>query len=420
MKNLYLATLLFSMTLTGASQPTKRVCLTHLRHLKQMETDSDYQAKRARYQVPTEKQSNRKTASETVYSIPVVIHVIHNGEAIGTGTNISDDQINSAITALNLDFRSTNTDTLAPTHPFYPLQADVKMEFCLAKKDPQGAATTGIIRYNKGKAAWGVDDFEVNVKPSTFWDINKYLNIWIMTFGSPDETTLGYATLPGWPTDSEVGVVIGASYFGTVGDLTPGFDKNRTATHEVGHFFNLSHIWGDATCGDDFVSDTPPQEGSNDSYCPTFPHNVSSQCNPGSNGEMFMNYMDYTTDNCMQLFTTGQKERMRAAILLSDRIGLTTSAAEVCGQPDGLNEKILSGVSIYPNPSSNSVSIALPTNFEFKAIEVYTINGNQVNVNHQYSGGKVEVNTTQLSNGTYILAVTGRFGTVNKNLVIIK
>jgi hypothetical protein len=410
-------TLLFCINTIG--QVVKRTCLTHDKHLKMARENAGYLQKRESINNPVAAAAlNKKISSQSVYTIPVVIHVIHNGEAEGTGGNISSEQINSAITALNLDFRSTNTDTLMPSHAFYSLQADVGIEFCLASENPQGAPTTGILRYDKAKASWGMDDFEANVKPGTIWDITKYLNIWVITFGTPDALTLGYATLPGWPTPSEVGVVIGAPYFGTTGSLDPNFNKNRTLTHEVGHFFNLSHIWGDATCGTDFVSDTPPQLGANDSNCPTFPHNNASVCNPGSNGEMFMNYMDYTLDACMQLFTTGQKDRMRTAILLPDRIGLTTS--NLCVVSNNINRVLPVDINIYPNPTGNIATVSIPNNYQLSSITVTNLNGQKLNIPYVNEGEIITMNTSTLSNGTYIITIIVEGGTINKNLVILK
>jgi len=400
------------------AQVPARKCATHENNLKKLAADPNYLEKRSALNTPTPTYSNKKVSSETMYTIPIVIHVIHNGEAVGISGNISDEQIFSAITALNNDFRSTNSDTLVPTHPFYSLQADINMEFCLAKQDGAGEPTTGILRYDKGQSSWGIDDFEDNVKPGTIWDITKYLNIWIITFGSPDTYTLGYASLPGWSDPTEVGVVIGATYFGTTGNLSTPYDQNRTATHEVGHFFNLSHIWGDATCGTDNVSDTPTQEGPNTDLCPSFPHNVAGPCSPGPNGEMIMNYMDYTTDACMQMFTTGQKDRMRAAVLLSDRLSLTTSSA--CDEPSSTTHISSGDFNIYPNPSKNVVSVSAPGHFKIEGIKVYNINGQEMNVTFNIGNRQSIINTASLDNGSYFVTIVGATGTAYKNLIILK
>jgi hypothetical protein len=415
------AALMFLSLLFGSAafgQGTKRVCKTHKNHLQLLSDDPTYGSRRAELETPTPVQMGKKTAAQTVHTIPVVVHVIHNGETEGTGPNIPTSQIESGIAALTEDFRSTNSDTLLPTDAFYSLQSDVGLEFCLAQEDPDGIETTGIIRYNKGKSGWETPDFDANVKPGTIWDINQYLNIWITTFSGDDDQTLGYATFPGSTKTEEVGVVIGATYFGTEGDLTVGFDKNRTLTHEVGHFFNLFHIWGDATCGNDFVSDTPPQQQANDGACPTSPYNVGSICNPGPDGEMFMNYMDYTPDACMQLFSTGQKDRMRASLLLSDRIGLTTSNR--CVGPNSTT--LINGTNfiLYPNPTANSVTVLSPNNFLLSSVAIQSLSGQKMNITYKLQEGNILINTSWLSNGQYILTIVGNTGTLYKKLVILK
>ena len=141
------------------------------------------------------------------------------------------------------------------------------------------------------------------------WDSKKYLNIWVCNLSG---STLGFAQFPGGPESTD-GVVVDYLYFGSIGTATAPYDLGRTLTHEVGHWLNLRHIWGDSYCGNDFVDDTPTQQTSN-SGCPSFPH---ISCNNGPNGDMFMNYMDYTHDDCLIMFTNGQKNRMIAALLNS-------------------------------------------------------------------------------------------------------
>lgn len=379
-----------------------------------MEEDAGYAAKVSAAQRVLS--SSQRTASETVYTIPVVVHVIHNGEAVGVGQNITDAQIQSAITALNQDFRALNSDTLAPSHPWYNLQADVKIEFCLAKQDTTGAATTGIVRYNKGQAAWTTTDFDNTVMPSTIWDRTKYMNIWTTTFAAPDDQTLGYATFPEWASATSDGMVIGATYFGTTGNLSFGFDKNRTATHEVGHYLGLYHIWGDATCGDDYVSDTPTQEAANESNCPTFPHNVGSSCNPGLNGEMFMNYMDYTLDNCMQLFTTGQKSRMRTQF---ETYRMSLASSNGCNIPTSVVSINSDQVNLFPNPAAGNVTIQVPSNYGLNAVAIYDLSGNLV-ASQNASGEQTTIDVSDLSNGNYQVQLNGAGGVVNKSLVVIQ
>lgn len=201
--------------------------------------------------------NNAGRETKQVITIPVVFHIIHNGEPIGEGDNVSDDLVKYQLKRINEDFRKQNADTLLSNHPFYPFQADCEIEFCLAKRTPSGKATTGINRYNKGQASWTQQEVDNLVKPSTIWDRNKYLNFWCVNVVDPDVPGLdGYATFPTETTDSTDGVVVIPSSFGYVG----GTDKSITATHELGHYFNLLHIWGDGECASDSIADTPPAE----------------------------------------------------------------------------------------------------------------------------------------------------------------
>src|ERR1700741_2966275 len=186
--------------------------------------------------------ASHKSAA-TVVSIPVVVHVLYN-----TSTqNISDAQIQSQIAVLNEDFRKLNADRVNIPSAFSAAAADAEINFCLASKTPSGASTTGIVRKSTTKTSFSDND---GVKYSSqggddAWDATKYLNIWVCNLGGG---LLGYAQFPGGPVATD-GVVILYSAFGRVGTLSAPYNKGRTTTHEVGHWLNLRHIWGDASCG---------------------------------------------------------------------------------------------------------------------------------------------------------------------------
>lgn len=266
-------------------------------------------------------ESDRVGASVT---IPVVFHVLYNTAA----QNISDARIMAQLDVLNKDYRKLNSDIVNLPAAFSSLAADASVEFCLASIDPNGAATSGIIRKSTTVASFSTNDA---VKYSAqggddAWNSSKYLNIWICNLGGG---VLGYAQFPGGAAATD-GVVV---LFGTVGSASvPGtstpYHLGRTLTHEVGHWLNLRHIWGDANCGNDLVSDTPTQQTSNFG-CPTFP---KVTCSNGPNGDMFMNYMDYVDDACMYMLTTGQKARLQALFATGgSRASLLTSNG--CGAP---------------------------------------------------------------------------------------
>ncbi len=265
-----------------------------------------------------------------VYTIPVVVHVIHNG--VGDITHISTAQVLSQIDVLNKDFNRLNLDATSTPAEFQPVAGSLDIEFALATRTPEGLATNGIIYTQGTKTEWTLDD-QSEFKALSYWPAEDYLNIWVINFGTAQD--IGFAQFPvtnnlsGLEMASEDrltdGVVVDYRAFGTSDagsfPLMARFDKGRTATHEIGHFFGLRHIWGDtSTCGDnDFVSDTPPQTGPS-SFCPIYPQ---ASC---SSNKMFMNYMDYTDDRCMNIYTDGQVARMLVVLSESPRrLSLTTS-----------------------------------------------------------------------------------------------
>ena len=263
-------------------------------------------------------QNQPEISSSTVLTIPVVVHIVYNN----TNENISTSQIQSQIDILNEDFRRLNLDASNTPSVFQSVAADCEIEFCLATIDPNGNTTDGITRTSTNQSSFSTND---GVKYSSSggvnaWNTSDYLNIWVCDLGGG---LLGYAQFPGGPSSSD-GVVCDYQYFGNTGTATYPYNEGRTATHEVGHYLNLRHIWGDATCGNDYCNDTPTQQSSNGG-CPNFPS--PSNCNGnGSNGDMYMNYMDYTYDACMNMFTQDQKNRM-VATLNNSRSSLLNSNA---------------------------------------------------------------------------------------------
>jgi hypothetical protein len=185
---------------------------------------------------------------------------------------------------------------------FAGLAANTNTQFVLAKRDPSGNATTGITRKQSKVTAWSRNDAVKNAKRggSRAWPASQYLNLWVCNLSGG---LLGYAQFPGGAASTD-GVVV--QYSSLPGGSSKPYGKGRTATHEVGHWLNLRHIWGDASCGNDFVDDTPIQQTSNHG-CPTYPHITC-----GNQGDMSMKYMDYTDDACMYMFSTGQSTRMNA------------------------------------------------------------------------------------------------------------
>lgn len=266
-----------------------------------------------------------ENAQPPIYEIPIVVHVLHKGEALGTGVNLSYDRIKGQIDSLNADFRRTNADAINTPSVFQSVAADVEIQFVLAKQDPDGNPSNGIVRKRSERNSYLPSSHKTNLRSESYWSPENYLNIYVIDLIS----FLGFASFPNtnldgidFEDDDNLldAILIDYQYFGVNPNASSFESYGRTLTHEVGHYLGLRHIWGDGGCGeDDFVDDTPPADTNNgglDSPC-TFP-------NPDDNticetDEMFQNYMDYTDDICMNLFTAGQKSRMRTVMENSPR-----------------------------------------------------------------------------------------------------
>ena len=293
--------------------PPRRSCGTMEVHHRLLRTDPAY----VRARIASENYHHefrvrgRALARAGVTTIPVVVHVVHNTAA----QNLSDAQVQSQIDVLNRDFRMKNGDASSVPAAFKPLAADARIEFKLATTDPAGNPTNGITRTHTAKTSFTDDDGikSAGSGGADAWPADRYLNVWTAPrLTSPQGDLLGYAQFPGGPAATD-GVVILHSGFGTTGTAAAPFNLGRTATHEIGHWLNLRHIWGDdgnGCNGSDFVDDTPNQAGPNFGT-PGFPH---ATCNNGPDGDMFMDYMDYVDDAAMFMFTQGQAARMNATL----------------------------------------------------------------------------------------------------------
>lgn len=285
----------------------RRQCGAMQAHFRLLETDENFRT----IQQELESSSRARLAqgaaafkSMTV-TIPVVVHVVYNTAAQNTSTA----QIKSQIKALNQDFRAKNPDKSKVPSVWKGLIGDANIQFALAKIDPDGKPTDGITRTKTTRAAFGANDsVKSAAEGKTAWSRDSYLNLWVCGLGGG---LLGYAQFPGGPAETD-GVVINYKAFGTTGTAVAPFNRGRTATHEVGHWLNLRHIWGDTPdcSGTDSVNDTPNSAGPNYGI-PNFPH---ISCGNGPHGDMFMNYMDYVDDGTMCMFTIEQVARMHSTL----------------------------------------------------------------------------------------------------------
>jgi Pregnancy-associated plasma protein-A/Secretion system C-terminal sorting domain len=344
-------------------------------------------------------------AVPAIITIPVVVHVLWNSNM----QNISDAQIQSQLDVLNADYSGNNADRSKIPSYFAGLAADCGIQFALAKSDPRGNSTAGIVRKQTAIQSFGFDDAVKHAANGgdDAWDADSYLNIWVCNMAGGIQ---GYSSIPGSPKDID-GVVINAGVFGTINMNAP-FNKGRTTVHEIGHWLNLRHIWGDAACGDDKVDDTPAQQAATRGC-------VSGEkfsCGSTTHGDMYMNYMDFTDDACMFMFTNGQRDRMRKlfeaggprnAILLSNGLkgdGLPLQTPPVQGlvvMPDF-------NVVLYPNPASSGITIHAKEGIDYigKSIIIYNRIGQAVKT-VMLTAAQQQIDISNLQNGLYFIRIDG-------------
>jgi Pregnancy-associated plasma protein-A/Secretion system C-terminal sorting domain len=375
-----------------AADPTLRQRLLNLEHLPQLTPGST---------VDRVHSSSREDNS-LIIRIPVIVHIVYSS----AGQNVTDEQVKSQIDALNRDYRRQNADTLNTPDRFRSVAADVRIKFVLATADPNGRATTGIIRKSSGKSYWDSDD---QIKYSSkggddAWDSKFYLNIWVGNLRG----LLGYSSVPGCAPAID-GVVISTGAFGTI-NMPAHYNLGRTAVHEVGHWLGLKHIWGDTYCGNDLVDDTPKQ-GNFTAGCPG---GFRSSCDNGTLGDMYMNYMDFTDDGCMNLFTAGQRERMRAQfqaggprneLLVSKGLNAAWNTAPVTDNNKETETPTvtIAKAQLYPNPAGSDMTLSLDASWVGKTVQILTINGVPVR-NVQVTSRQQKLDLRSLAPGMYLIS----------------
>lgn len=370
-------TMLFFMNSIVAENKHKCATMESLTHLKNKYPSTVNDMAKLEQQTQEWIAQNKDVKQlEEVITIPVVVHIVYSN----TVGNISDAQIYSQLDILNEDFRRTNADALNTPNVFLDRAADIEIEFCLATKDPNGFPTTGINRKSTNKTTFDISQNEVkfsNQGGVDAWPTDRYLNIWVCNNLRSDGLSgvLGYAQFPETGSAQTDGVVIIHSAFGNTGTVEFPYTEGRTTTHEVGHWLNLRHIWGDGNCNqDDFVDDTPRSNTPNYG-CNTNLNNCTNE-SPDLN-DMVQNYMDYSNDACQNMFTLGQKARMRAlfAFPTSARYSLTQSdACEIVsvGDNDVIVNQVLSPFGV--NNCTTIEPIVDFTNFGTNDLYFVTVN----------------------------------------------
>ena len=419
-----------NITIQSNSIQNERNCGTDYLHQQMMQNSDDYAQQFEKTMLDIEELITIARANQEsgmvdgeVITIPVVFHVVHTGEPVGTYPNLSEQQILDQITQLNLDFRATNPDISNVPAEFAGAIDDLEIEFCLAVRDPDGNATTGINRYDFGQSSYTMSQFNSDVKPITIWDRDSYMNFWTCeTLTSPQGNLLGYAQFPGGSADTD-GVVCIASSVGSIANPNPEggvYSRGRTATHEIGHWLSLYHIWGDdnGSCtGSDEVDDTPNQGGN---YLGE-PLHPEMSC--GSN-DMFMNYMDYVNDISMYMFTFGQQERTSATLtgfraslqnslgcepLNGFRIEEIVEQVDICSGENAIIEFEL----IFDGTYSGTVDF---TASDLPSGTTGTFSQNSANTEGTYT---LTISSTgSVSDGNYAINITGDDGIETNNALI--
>jgi hypothetical protein len=345
----------------------------------------------------------------SLITIPVVVHILYHNSA----ENLSDAQVQSQIDVLNTDYQKKNADTAGIPAYYRGLAANCGFRFGLAMADTNGQTTTGIIRKYTSISSFTINDA---IKSSAMggddgWDRDRYLNIWV---GNLTGGILGYSSIVGGAKATD-GVVVLFTAFGTNGTAEAPFDKGRTATHEVGHWLNMIHTWGDDSCGNDEVTDTPPQQG------PTYgdPSGIILSCGNTKYGNLYMDYMDFTDDAGMHLFTYGQRDRMRTLFAPGGfRYALLSSNVPVAADSAAgttVTNEAGAGMTIYPNPAVSLVTVQL-TNPDCLGgvLVLYNQLGQRV-MTMRVTALTVQLDLSTLTKGIYFVRVSdGKNGETGK------
>lgn len=284
------------MTRRTKAPHARRSCGTMAAHMRLLERFPAFRQRQFALEMATTERRSAPARVPRLVTVDVVVNVVYQESQ----QNVSDSQIKSQIAVLNRDFAARNPDREKVPSPWRGLATDSRLRFKLAR----------VVRKRTTRSSFATDDGVKRARGGGVapFQPKTHLNLWVCALA---DGVLGYAQFPGGPTATD-GVVIDTHAFGTKGTAQAPFDLGRTATHEVGHYFNLRHIWGDTEdcSGSDHVADTPNAAGPNFGT-PTFP---SVSCSNGPNGDMFMNYMDYVDDAAMCMFTAGQVARMSACL----------------------------------------------------------------------------------------------------------
>ncbi|MBC7946651.1 MAG: T9SS type A sorting domain-containing protein [Chitinophagaceae bacterium] len=395
----------------------QRACFTADYQQRTLHMDPNFAGNVERIEAFIQRQLNQTNSTngarlqESVIKIPVVVHILYHLP----GENISDQRVHQQLEMLNKCFRRTGSDTANTPSIFMSIAADTEIEFQLATSDPRKRSTTGILHKYTAMSEWEANDdmkFSVNTGDDA-WDPQSYLNIWVVNL----RRTAGYATAPGGSSETD-GVVIDYTVMGT--NTIPGYEMGKTAVHEIGHWLGLRHLWGDEYCGDDLVFDTPKQAN----FTAGCPSGTRISCGNSPHGDMYMNYMDYTNDACNNLFTEGQKIRMRTLFtpggarysLLSSK-GLDAPLIVEIPLPEEAPKWL--HPQLYPNPARDELTLDIAYDIRWigKIITIMNANG-QVVLQLQITSRIQVIDVSRLRSGLYFLSAKKEDGKTIKQKFI--
>ncbi|MCD6063052.1 MAG: Peptidase pregnancy-associated plasma-A [Flavipsychrobacter sp.] len=395
---------------------------------------NDVNSRVTAYEKLTANTAQKTTATAT---IPVVFHVVLTQAEITSlgGTEGIYKRAILQLDALTRDFNGLNADSTKMHAAFKSKFGKANMYFTLPHRKPDGTGTLGVEIKVAPAGFAGYGKQTDSMKESVIggldpWDPEKYLNVWVVNVNYPGLMGWGYspdyASLLGIPQFQ--GIVIDYQVFGqkkapSVGGYIPGADSGRTLVHEMGHFFNLWHIWGNTEVGsgvctdDDGVSDTPQQEDGN--YQCVFP-NVRTNCHSQSGGEMYMNYMDYTGDHCTVMFTKGQVTRMLAQITPGGPSDGLTKYPEVLQWPTAVADiERTTAVDVFPNPTNGMINVSFSNANGLQAITIINIMGQSIKqINASGNQSDYNFDLSDLAKGVYTLHCRFEEGTVTRKIVL--